>query len=427
MSTLIDSNSAARTTYQSLYNTSYIEVGQSFTSKSGTLDNVQFLLYKFGSPTGNVTAYIYNITGTYGVTAIPNGAAIATSDVVNITGLDATWTLITFSFSGVNRISLTYGAYYCVTVGYSGGDSSNNLNVGQNSGVHGGNGCKYISSWQNISTDAIFYVYRAETDVASPSVSSSLSPSSSASKSKSPSASVSASLSPSTSVSPSPSSSISLSVSASISPSSSISPSASESPSSSASVSPSVSSSVSLSISASISPSSSESVSVSPSVSASESVSVSSSESSSVSPSVSSSVSPSESASESASISPSASPSLGTEGYILDYKILPKPDGFERSFINIKRDYQSIDGKTSRDIEGMKERFILRWKTLSKSEADSILSTVEKNEAVDFLVNEDNLTINVTRVMVRINSKEYSILGNDYLVSLVLELTEETI
>lgn len=584
---------------------------------------------KTGSPTGTMYAKVYAITGTYGTDATPTGAALATSDGVDVASLTTSYNLITFTFSGANRITLTADTYYAVIVEYAGGDSSNYLRVGadNSSPSHDGNRIGWSNSsstWSASSTtDVCFYVY-IEAASASRSVSPSASVSASASRSISPSASVSASpspganifyagsgdgmvwygnsvfntavttttgsaasttdqtntcrvwystwyyidrlffqfdtsalpdtavidsvtfsvyvesigwsgeefglvqnttasnttlvtadygkcgtpegategasrvsitttgwktftfnatgrswvnrtgytkigirpsqdlqkiwsadggatfrmseyadpaykpyltitysnpsgsasasrsVSPSASISPSisPSASVSRSVSRSVSPSGSASPSPSVSPSPSASLSPS------RSVSRSISPSASVSKSVSRSISPSTSVSKSSSSSASRSASSSISASPSPSPSLSPSLSPSQSPSLGTEGYLLDYYILPKPKQFSRSYIQIKTDVTSINGKLGRDLGGFKEKYLLSWENLTKDEVDRIIGIVNKNTAVDFFVLEDNLQVPLVSVLLRISSIEYTTLGSDYLSSLSLELEE---
>ena len=235
-------------------------VGQSFTGDGGKLNSCKFYISKKGSPTGNGVAKIYAHTGTFGTSSVP-GDLLATSDNFDVSTLTTSKQLITFTFSGAEKITLTNGTYYCVGFNFTGGDVSNSPSIGYDSisDTHPGNG--FVGTSAHSEFDLIFYVYRDEMASESSSQSPSSSPSASAS------ASASASVSPSASLSPS--SSASASASSSLSPSSSASKSASRSASasSSASLSPSSSTSASISPSPSLSPSGSQSpsASVSPS------------------------------------------------------------------------------------------------------------------------------------------------------------------
>lgn len=301
MSTIIDSYS--ETNQSSFYysdSRSNTLVGQSFENIiSDVLDICKFYLKKTGSPTGNATAKIYsgssNVYNSYPETLL------ATSDNFDVSTLSTSYSLIQFTFSGVNKITLSDNTWYHVVFSYSGGDANNYVNVGfdssspSHSGVSG-YGVDLVHYNINSGGDLCFYVYNTSTPSTSPSIS--------------PSSSISASLSPSTSAS------ISSSLSTSQSPSTSISQSPSLSPSISISISPSLSSSQS----SSMSPSLSESLSPSSSISASLSPSTSESISPSISESISPSTSISQSPSISISVSPSASPSQPeTTSLLIDY------------------------------------------------------------------------------------------------------------
>jgi hypothetical protein len=147
--------------YQSLFNGSYTIAGQSFTALAGLLNSAKFHLYKEGSPTGNMTAYLYAHSGTYGTSSVPTGSALATSGTVSIATLSASYTLVTFTFTGTNKYRLVKNTYYVITVQYGGGDVSNRLRVGfdGSSPTHSGNGSRYQSSWGAIGQDLCFYVY----------------------------------------------------------------------------------------------------------------------------------------------------------------------------------------------------------------------------------------------------------------------------
>jgi hypothetical protein len=137
-------------------------VGQSFTGDGGNLSTCKFYLVKsaFNSPTGNVYAYVYAHTGTFGTSSLPTGSALATSGAVDVSTLSTDISLVTFTFSGDDKITLTNGTKYVVTVGY-GGEVSVNVGIDFSSPTHGGNIVYYQGGeWLYDIDDAIFYVYR---------------------------------------------------------------------------------------------------------------------------------------------------------------------------------------------------------------------------------------------------------------------------
>jgi galactokinase len=150
------------TTY-SATDTNYKRGGQSFTSGGGTLDSVVWYLKKGGTPTGNGYAEIYAHTGTYGTSSIPTGAVLATSDAFDISTLTTSYQLITFHFSGANRISLTNTTnYVAVFYNASGSADPNIVYVGGDGSVpsHSGNEIDSYPSWPTpyVVDDLAFYV-----------------------------------------------------------------------------------------------------------------------------------------------------------------------------------------------------------------------------------------------------------------------------
>jgi len=135
-SVVIDSYGKTNTsgTY-SLYNGySVIYMGQSFTNTNvGYLDNIQFHIYKSGSPTGNATAYLYAHTGTLGSSSLATGTPLATSStVIDVSTLGTTTAqaMSVFYFTGDDRYQLQANTNYCIVIGYNGGDVSNYLRLG---------------------------------------------------------------------------------------------------------------------------------------------------------------------------------------------------------------------------------------------------------------------------------------------------------
>jgi len=142
--------------------------GQSFNNVNAiTLDSCKFYLKKYGSPTGNAVARIYAMTGTLGVNGVPTGSPLATSDNFNIATLTTSYQLITFTFSGANKIDLSANTNYVIVMDWTntGNPSFTGINFGEDttSSTAPGNLC-YSSDGTNWSTtgslyDCLFYVY----------------------------------------------------------------------------------------------------------------------------------------------------------------------------------------------------------------------------------------------------------------------------
>ena len=112
--------------------------------------------------------------------------------------------------------------------------------------------------------------------------------------------------------------------------------------------------------------------------------------------------------------------------YEINNVIVPRPVLFQREYLHAKKDVISIEGKGGRDLSGLKEKFLIGWEYLTEAELNKLLAIVEENAAVTFVVNDGNLVINETSVMVFIKSVDYEVLGNSYLASTTLELVEVT-
>lgn len=142
-------------------------VGQAVTiSLSKKLSSVKFWLKKYGSPTAQVVVRVYAVTGTVGVNAKPTGDAIAESDVVEASSLSSAGGLVTFSFSGVNRISLVAGQSICFlalckSATLIDGTNYFDIWVDASSPSHAGNNCVwYNNGWAGSSAyDSCFYLY----------------------------------------------------------------------------------------------------------------------------------------------------------------------------------------------------------------------------------------------------------------------------
>ncbi len=99
-------------------------------SISAHVTSLDFTLARVGSPTGNLAGRIYATTGTCGSGALPTGAALATSDVIDVSTLSTSDTLVTFTFSGTQPTVVAGTCYAAAFVQLTGtGNASNNVLV----------------------------------------------------------------------------------------------------------------------------------------------------------------------------------------------------------------------------------------------------------------------------------------------------------
>ena len=202
MTNLIDSYSDSNTSFYWGITTAPDYFGQSFTCSSVcTSDHCDFVLRKFGTPTGTLYAQLYSHSGVYGTSSSPS-TLLATSDSVNIASVPTSWSDVSFYFSGANRVNLSASTYYVIVLYFSSivGDVSNYIAVGVDNTSPTASGNEVLSSdgtnWTvGSGEDMPFYFYGNDV-----SPSSSLSPSSSVSPSVWSSPSTSSSKSPSLSV-----------------------------------------------------------------------------------------------------------------------------------------------------------------------------------------------------------------------------------
>ena len=173
--TIIDGyNETNQTRSEGLYAGNVVGFGQAFacTVADKLLDSVKFYAVRTGTVGGSVYAKLYAINGTFGTDGKPNGAALATSDAVAGSSIGTSAELVTFSFSGANRVELENGTKYAITIENTGADGSNCISVYMDgtSPSHSGN-CNYTTNgatWTGMNTyDTCFYVYGADPAAAS--------------------------------------------------------------------------------------------------------------------------------------------------------------------------------------------------------------------------------------------------------------------
>lgn len=145
-----------------LYNGYYYLLGQSFNNIiSKTLNSCKFYLYRVGSPSGTICAKLYSHTGTFGTNS-KGDSVLATSDSIDVTTISTNVSLVTFTFTGTNRITLGANTNYFIGVEYNGGNSTNYvfIYIDSSAPTHSGNCAAYSGTWTTVSSyDTIFYVY----------------------------------------------------------------------------------------------------------------------------------------------------------------------------------------------------------------------------------------------------------------------------
>lgn len=136
--------------------------GQSFTGDGRVLDSVKLYLAKSGSPVLDCYARIYSHTGTYGTSSEPD-TLLSTSGAIDASTLGTDPTLVEFTFSGENKITLADGTYYVLVLYYNTTSTTHVVGCGadNSSPTHSGNaGYEFIPSYEPASgVDLCFYVY----------------------------------------------------------------------------------------------------------------------------------------------------------------------------------------------------------------------------------------------------------------------------
>lgn len=113
------------------------------------------------------------------------------------------------------------------------------------------------------------------------------------------------------------------------------------------------------------------------------------------------------------------------EGFYLNSDLLKRPTTFSREYIFQKTDYTTLIGKTVRDTSSRKQKYMLGYERLTKTQVDALLEIINLNVAVQFQVRGQAFSDINTYVFPYIGSVTYDIVGSDYLASLQLELIEE--
>ena len=156
-STVEDSNAKTGTNYQ-LNSGGDTRVAQMFSNGvvAQNLTRVIAKLKKVGSPTGNLVAKLYDITGSFGSTATPTGSALATSVDLDVATLTTSYLEKEIAFT--TQYTMVDGYNYAISFEYSGGDGSNYVHVeGDSTGTHAGNLATYAGSWTAAAAEDLWF------------------------------------------------------------------------------------------------------------------------------------------------------------------------------------------------------------------------------------------------------------------------------
>lgn len=136
------------------------------TATTEPLDSADMYVKRTGAYSGNTYVYIYATTGTYGTSCTKTGSALATSDVVNGSTYLGSWSNVTYTFTGANKITLSAGHYAIVLDSTSGNGDNNTIylesGIDNSTPDHGGN-FSYSTDHSTMTTvsgsDGIFALY----------------------------------------------------------------------------------------------------------------------------------------------------------------------------------------------------------------------------------------------------------------------------
>lgn len=153
------SNAETGTNYQ-LYSGSTTAHAQSFAHGANAMRivRVRARLKKVGSPTGNLTAALYAHSGTFGTSSVATGAALATSENIDVSKLTTSYQEIEIRFLGSAQYLMSASTNYVIAFSYSGGDGSNYVHIeGDSTGTHAGNKASYNGSWSAQAAEDLWF------------------------------------------------------------------------------------------------------------------------------------------------------------------------------------------------------------------------------------------------------------------------------
>ena len=162
-----DYNTADSGTDYPIGNATSIGQSQCFAvgANASFVTRAHFMLKKTGTPTGNAVAKLYAITGTFGSAGIPTGAALATSNSIDVATLTTAYQEIEFGFD--TQYKCTAGTNYVITVETPVGSAGNYVQVqGKAAGTHAGNTANLVgSTWTPAAGADLYFKVFSSPDV----------------------------------------------------------------------------------------------------------------------------------------------------------------------------------------------------------------------------------------------------------------------
>ena len=110
--------------------------------------------------------------------------------------------------------------------------------------------------------------------------------------------------------------------------------------------------------------------------------------------------------------------------YTLGGLVLPKPKNFVRELVEQSVEHLLMFGKTTKKTQSRKERFILQYVYLTQAQINSILSQYELDTVLQFTVDEGNLSILQTDVLMDVSGLDFPASGKLWLENAKIILTE---
>ena len=110
--------------------------------------------------------------------------------------------------------------------------------------------------------------------------------------------------------------------------------------------------------------------------------------------------------------------------YILGAVTLPSPKKFVRQFVETAVEHLVYGGITTKNFTRRKEKYILTFQYLSKAVVNSILSEYELDAVRSFSVDDGELQISATDVLIDVGTREYQAAGEALTENFTLVLSE---
>lgn len=113
-----------------------------------------------------------------------------------------------------------------------------------------------------------------------------------------------------------------------------------------------------------------------------------------------------------------------TGEYKLNGVDIGNPYGFQRSEVEIAAVNNSLNNKTFKDIMGIKNSYILKYKALTVTQVNILKQIRDLKTPVSFEVNSGDLSIGPVDVHVTTSDTNYEYWGGEYRSDFEVNLTE---